>query len=107
MRSATALVETEIDHAKREMKRDLGEAAGSMIGLVGAGLLGLVGIELVVLGLAGASRRPTRVVSAGLVLLGAAGALAAAGLGLLPKPLLQKTRRRLKRDAAAAKQAMP
>ncbi len=105
VRSATELVEAELAHAKRELKQDVGEAAGSVVGLVTAGLLGLVGLELVVLAAAGASRKPTRVFTAGLIVLGAAGALAAAGIGLLPKKPLHRTARRVRRDVEAAKSA--
>jgi hypothetical protein len=105
-RSVGALVDNEVAIAKEELQRDATEAAKGALFLGGAALGALFGLELVVLGLGGVSRHPTRSTAMGLGLLGLAGLATSIGISALPKHPLANTKSRLERDLDVAKDVL-
>jgi len=102
-RSVSALIESEVDEAKEELQRDTTEAAVGVAWLGAAAIGALCGIELVVLGVGGVSRHPTRSTAIGLGLLGLSSAAALAGIAALPKRPMSHTKERLEQDFDAVR----
>jgi hypothetical protein len=101
VRSATDLVSAELSHAKEELKHDAAEAASGAIVLAAAGIGAFFGLELLVLGMAGAVRHPMRSAAFGLGLLSLSAIAAGVGVQALPKKPLGRTTARLASDAEA------
>lgn len=103
--TAATLARDEVALAKREAAWDLTRAASAALALATALGAGFVGAELLVLAIAGASRRPARASVLGVTMLGLAGASTWFAWRALPKSPMSRTRERLAADAEAIREA--
>lgn len=103
--TVATLARDEAALAKREAAWDLTRAGGAALALAAALGAGLVGAELLVLAIAGASRRPARASVLGVAGLALAGASTWLAWRMLPKSPMRRTRARLAADAEALREA--
>jgi hypothetical protein len=108
LEEAQLLARAEVLHAKEELKSELKAAktSGILIGAGGAAALCAVSVLLVALALLFPISEPLAVALVGAVVLVVGGGLALAGVRKIPRKPLPKTKERLKRDVAIARERL-
>lgn len=102
---ARDLVRTEVELAKNEIRREIKDATRAGIAIAAAGAMALVGITLLLVGIALAIQIGwVPVFVMGLVLLGAAATAGLLGYRSIPKKPMDETRTRVQRDINLVKE---